>query len=505
MDPPAVARPRGRRRPGRWSFGPAPTCADCQRTWPRSARFCGWCGDPLPREPHLATSHAERSQPDRAPEDLPGRGRHLWARASALDPRVVGVGVATVLLMVAAILVAVIGTRGPGLEIASPADDATDLPDRSTTRADEDARTTVCIEDGTTTSACVVPLAPHAVSRGMLATLPPDGVLVALDDEVRRLQVTSGLLTWRAHPFGGSGGGLRIRASEEAVVVSRPGEVALLEPDDGSVRWRRPLPNPAARAAPRIWLLDGDVFVLDTARVLHALDGRDGQVRWALDDVSPEVIATSAGLLINRAGVLSLWRPDAATPVWSRDAASLAPLRLADERPVTTPVRLLFGRDLLVPETGETLEVPGPGPTTTRVLEDVTLVFHWPGQDVLELTGLGPGGQVRWQRTDLTLPCCLASGAQASGARIVLGPITGPFELLDQHTGDTLGTFHRPGATLEGVAGDIVVWREYERVIGTDLATGEEVLYGWGTVRALEPLLVSGPEGLIHILPNTGR
>jgi hypothetical protein len=505
MDPPAVARPRGRRRPRRWSFGPAPTCADCRTTWPHSARFCGRCGEVLSREPHLTTSRTDPSQRDPRREGISGRRRRLWARASALGPRGVGVGAATVALTGATLLVVIVGTRGPHLETASPADDTTELPDPATPRAHEEARTTVCLEDGATTPACVVPLAPHPVSRGMLATLPPDGVLLALDDEVRRFEVTSGLLMWRTRPFGDNGGGLRVRAAEDAVVVSRPGEVALLEAEDGSVRWLRPLPNPAARAAPRIWMLDGDVFVLDTARVLHALDGQDGQVRWSLDDVSPEVIATSSGLLVNRAGVLGLWRPDTAAAVWSRDSASLAPLRFADEQPVTTPVRLLFGPDLLVPETGETVELRGAGPTTTRVLHDVTLVLHWTDQDLVELTGLGPGGQVRWQRTGLALPCCLASGAPASGARLVLGPVTGPFELLDQHTGDTLGSFHRPGATLEGVAGDLVVWREYERLIGTDLATGEEVLRAWGTVRALEPLLLSGPEGLIHILPDPDR
>lgn len=490
MDPRAGLRPPGAirvarrrrshpagQRPGRRRFAPGPTCVACARPWPRSARFCGWCGDPLPRG-HLAVSRQRHP------------GRWVAARAGAL--------VAAGLLGTAAALVAlVIGSGGPAVEVGAVPEASIQLP-QAPVRSDTTRSATVCSAGAREPDACVVPLMPDHLSRGMITPLPPDALLVALGGELRRFEVASGRLTWRVRPFEAAGG-LRVRADGDAVLVSRPGEVALVDAEDGTLRWTRSLPTPPARAAPRAWNLDGDVLVLDTARVLRALDGRDGRVLWSIDDVSPEVAATTHGLLATRAGELGLWHPATPTPAWARGDLTLLPLRLPDGRPASAPIRLLVGRDLLVPESGERIEVHTPWPSTIRVLDDVTLFLHWPGPDRLELTALGAGGQRLWQRDDVALACCVATGADASGARIVLGNSGGPYEVLDRDTGARTAIVDRPGATLEGIAGELVIWREGERLIGTDLATGEEVVRTSGIVRALDPLLVSGPEGLIHI------
>lgn len=389
----------------------------------------------------------------------------------------------------------------PRMETAPTAGDRVSVPDPPAPDPDVAMEAwTTCAATRAAAVRCFLPLLSHRVAHSDMSPLPPDGVVVVVGGELRRFEVTTGQLVWRTTPFE-VGATLRIRTGPNEVVASRPGEVALLDADGGTIRWRRSLANSGAHVAPRIWLLDGDVFVLDTARVLHALDGDDGSVRWSIDDVAPEVVATTAGLLLSRTGELGLWTPDDARPVWTLPNAATTPLRLPGGQPATSPVRLLAERQLLIPATGETIDVRDQAPTTVRVLGEVTLVLQWPDPDVLTLTGLGPGGEVLWEREGIEVPCCLATAAEASHGRVVVGPTSGPLELLDQTTGETITHLSRPDATLDGVAGDVALWRLGEELIGAHLHTDRELFRTSGSVRSLEPLLIAAPEGLIHVDP----
>gem|GEM_PF-4798320 len=523
MDARIAWRRRVRSRPRRPGTRRVPRCTACARRWPTTARYCGWCGDVLDVSA-VADSGAGPAGDADTVRDEPCAGRHPARPGGGAGGRadLLAVAAATLLVVAAATTPFV---RSPGPSSAEEGQDVAD--DRvavGSSQADSTGSdpppTTTCEQPEHRGGGCIVPLVAHRVSHGTLSTLPPDAAVIATTGEVRLFDVGSGRLEWRTAPFDGDGE-LRIRAAPEGVVVSRPGEVALLDADTGDLRWRQVLPSSAARVAPRTWLVEGDVLVLDTGRTLHALDGRDGTVRWAIDDVSPDVITTADGLLLSRASELGLWRPDAPSPVWSRAKTEAGPLRLAGQRPAGTPVRMLLGQQLLVPQTGEILDLnrsdlnrsdldrsdlDSPDlhddvPATGRALGDITLVLRWPEPDVFELVGLGPGGAVLWERDDLEVACCLASSPEASHDRLVIGAPSGPYQLLHRSTGATLARLERPQATLEGVAGDLVLWREGEQLIVTDLTTGDEVARSSGSVRSLEPLLVAGPEGLIHLAP----
>ena len=513
MDARIAWRRRVRSRSRRPGTHRAPRCTECAKRWPATARYCGWCGDVLDASTVAASGAGPGGDTDTVRGE-PRAGRHPARPGGRAGGRADLLAVAVVTLLVVAAATTPFARSLDPSSAEERQDVADDRVAVASSQADsvrsDPASTTTCEQPEHHDGGCIVPLVAHRVSHGTLGTLPPDAAVIAATGEVRRFEVGSGRLQWRTAPFDRDGE-LRIRASPEGVVVSRPGEVALLDADTGELRWRQALPSSAARVAPRTWLVDGDVLVLDTGRTLHALDGQDGKVRWAIDDVSPDVITTADGLLLSRAGDLGLWRPDAATPVWSLAKSEAGPLRLSGQRPAGTPVRMLLGQQLLVPQTGEildlntldlnTLDLHDDVHATGLALGDITLVLRWPEPQVFELAGLGPGGAVLWVRDDLEVACCLASSPEASHDRLVIGSPSGPYQLLHRSTGATLARLERPEATLEAVAGDLVLWREGEQLIVTDLTTGDEVARSSGSVRSLEPLLVAGPEGLIHLTP----
>jgi outer membrane protein assembly factor BamB len=478
-----AVRHRDRPRSRRWRAVRQLTCVTCSCHWASTARFCGRCGARLDRGPLPVRTEQHRHR----------RGRTLTATA-------VSAGV----LVIAAIAVAFADPRALiADDLTAGTEDLVRLPRTGPAQPLADPTPATTCEGATRGGdPCAVRIVDQRVSRGALSELPPDAVVVEVGGELRRLEVPSGRLLWRTVPFAGDGD-LRIRAGAVGVVVTRPGEVAFLDADSGAVRWVTELPISGARVAARTWLVEGDVFVLDTSRTLRVLDGATGEVRWSVGDVSPEVVSTREGLLVSRHGDLGLWRTDDPLPVWTLPNTLTAPLRLPGERPTSSPVRLLAGRELLVPSTGRLLDVGQGAPTAVRVLGDITLVLRWPQPDSLELTGLGAGAEVLWQRDDLDVPCCLATVVDASHGRAAVGSTSGALHLLDRRTGTVSAWLERPDAMLEGVAGDLVLWRETDHLVGTDLGSGEVVLRTSGTIRSLEPLLVANADGLIHLAPST--
>lgn len=338
-------------------------------------------------------------------------------------------------------------------------------------------------------------------SRGALSTLPPTTAFLADRGEVHRYDLPDDEPTWTTVPFHGPQD-IRVRAHEDGLVVARSGEVAVLEPDTGTVRWRSELPGGSARIPPRAWLIAGDVFVLDTSRRLTVLAGTTGELLWTVDRVSPEAVPTVEGVLVSREGTLGLWQAGSEQPVWTRPETVPIPHNLLGDRPAASPVRMLVGRSLLVPQTGEVLDVRDGAPTTVRVHGDITMVLRWVEEDRVELSALGPGGEVLWEREDLPVACCGARTLEASDGRIAVGPTQGPHLVLDRTDGTLLWELHRPNAWLEAVAGDIAVWREDAGLVGTDITSGREAFRGDGTIRSLEPLMVAGPGGLVHVTPG---
>jgi hypothetical protein len=138
-----------------------------------------------------------------------------------------------------------------------------------------------------------------------------------------------------------------------------------------------------------------------------------------------------------------------------------------------------------------------------RMLGELTLVLRWPGNGPdLELTAIDSTGEVAWQQTDLPVACCLAESVFAAGGQIAIGSSRGTSALLDREDGSITGWLERDGATLAGVAGDLVIWRDDQGIVGTDRSSGREAFRGAGRIVSLDPLLLAGPTGLVHVTPG---
>lgn len=463
--------------PGSGSARPARTrrCDDCARDWPHPARFCGRCGAAL------AAGTARRSRN---------------------GSRILLFVVLALLLAGLWLAASQLGELEPG---ATPRPDAAGAVELAVPAPRPTApaigRSATCARASRDRGPCGPTLHDGPLGRAALRTAAPATAVLTVGGEVQRFDLPSREPTWRTVPFDGDAD-LRLRADADAVAVGRPGEVALLDPHDGHVRWRAEVGTGVAPRLPRFWLVDGHVFVLTPSRTVSVLDADTGAVRWSIEDVAPEVVPTTGGLLLHRDGVLGLWTARGPDPVWSLPGVVPVPYPDPDAPPASAPVRLMVGRQLVLPATGETLDVRDGAPSIVRVLGDLTVVLRWPGRGQLEVLALDRDGEVVWTRDDLDLRCCLAAVVDASGDRLVLGPRTGPLVLLDRGDGGTLTELSRPGATLEGVAGDHAIWREPDGLVGVDLTSGADVFHATGHVRALEPLLISGPDGLVHVTPR---
>jgi len=463
-------------------------CEPCGHDWPSHARFCGRCGRCL---------NAGRSQGQRAADADGGESADGTTRARRL----------LLLLALAATVVGAVLAAGQLGDPVAEAPVPTQVTGAVQVEPPPDPTEAVlgfqetCERSTRDRGGCGPRLLDDRPTRGALSTLPPATAFLADRGELHRFDLPDDVPTWTTVPFHGPDD-VRVRAHEDGLVVTRAGGVALLDSDTGMIRWREELPGGSARIPPRAWLIAGDVFVLDTARRLSAFAGATGELLWTIDQVSPEAVPTVDGILVSRDGTLGLWQAGSTEPTWTRPETVPIPHNLLGDRPAASPVRMLVGRSLLVPQTGEILDVRDGAPTTVRVHGDVTMVLRWPALDVLELSALGPGGEVLWERDDLPVACCVARTLEASDGRIAIGPTQGPHVVLDRTDGTLLWELHRPSAWLEGLAGDLAIWREDAGLVGTDLRSGREAFRGDGTIRSLEPLLIAGPGGLVHITPG---
>lgn len=349
------------------------------------------------------------------------------------------------------------------------------------------------------------PCGPTLTPAGGRATATPlhsSAVLLMVDGELRRVDLPDADVAWRTTVFE-SAGDVGVHASDGGVVVTHDREVARIDARTGEVRWISNVGTTGPRVAPRAWVVDDGVLTLDASGTLTALDGATGAMRWSSTGMSPEAVITPHGLLATQRGTLGLWHPQDDEPRWSRSGASLASLRLPGGVEAASPVRLLATRELVDVADGRTVPIPTGGPSAVRMIGELTLVLRWPGNGPdLELTAIGPSGEVAWQQTDLPVACCLAESVFTAGGQIAVGSSSGTSVLLDLDDGSVAGWLERGGATLAGVAGDLVVWRDEAGIVGTDLASGREAFRGSGRIVSLDPLLLAGPTGLVHVTPG---
>ncbi len=346
------------------------------------------------------------------------------------------------------------------------------------------------------------PTLTQSSARATATPLHSSAVLLIVDGELRRVDLPAGDVAWRTTVFDPAGD-VRIHASGADVLATHNREVARLDARTGDVLWRSDVGATGPRVAPRAWVVDDDVLTLDAAGTLTALDGDTGALRWSSTGMSTEAVITPHGLLVTQRGTLGLWHPQQTVPRWSRSGASLATLRLPSGVRAASPVRLLATRELVDVADGRTVPIPHGGPSAVRMLGELTLVLRWPGNGPdLELTAIGPTGDVAWQQDDLPVACCLAESVFAAGGEIAVGSSSGTSVLLDRADGTIIGWLERDGSTLAGVAGELVLWRDDHGIVGTDRASGREAFRASGRIVSTDPLLLAGATGLVHVTPG---
>lgn len=358
-----------------------------------------------------------------------------------------------------------------------------------------------CLRSGRGGGPCG-PTLTRSSARATATPLRPSAVLLIVDGELSRVDLPDADVAWRTTPFEDAGD-VRVHASGDDVIVTHNREVARIDAGSGDVRWVSDVGTTGPRVAPRAWVVDDDVLTLDAAGTLTALDGTTGEARWSSTGMSTETAITPHGLLVTQRGTLGLWHPQDDEPRWSRSGASLATLQLPSGVRAVSPVRLLATRELVDVADGRTVPIPHGGPSAVRMIGEFTLVLRWPGNGPdLELTAIGPSGDIAWQQTDLPVACCLAESVFAAGGQIAIGSSTGTSALLDLADGSITGWLEREGATLAGVAGDLILWRDDLGIVGTDRSSGREAFRGSGRIVSLDPLLLAGPTGLVHVTPG---
>jgi hypothetical protein len=346
------------------------------------------------------------------------------------------------------------------------------------------------------------PILTQTTARATATPLDSSAVLLMVDGELSRVELPEADVAWRTTVFRPAGD-VRVHASGNDVVVTHNREVARLDARTGEVQWISDVGVTGPRVAPRAWVVDDDVLTLDAAGTLTALDGATGGIQWSSDGMSTEAVITPHGLLVTQRGRLGLWHPESEEPRWTRNGASLATLHLPSGVRAASPVRLLATRELVDVADGRTIPIPHGGPSAVRMMGELTLVLRWPGNGPdLELTAIGPGGDLAWQQSDLPVTCCLAESVFAAGRQIAVGSSAGTSVLLNVHDGSIDGWLERDGATLAGVAGDLIVWRDDLGIVGTDRSSGREAFRGAGRIVSLDPLLLAGPTGLVHVTPG---
>lgn len=484
-----------RRRPTLGRGRQRRTCHDCERSWPRSARYCGRCG----RHIHNQGGSAAGPGPARAGTAARRTGPR-WLLAAGAFTILGSVGLLTTLVPTLLTDTTTATDHGVRVPPPGPAGGVEVLVPQVPSAAGTEVQPT-CLRSSRAGGPCG-PTLTQASARATATPLHSSAVLLIVGGELSRVDLPEGDVAWRTTVFEPAGD-VRVHASDDDVVVTHNREVARIDAQTGDVRWISDVGTTGPRVAPRAWVVDDDVLTLDAAGMLSALDGATGAIRWSSAGMSTEAVITPHGLLVAQRGTLGLWHPQSDQPRWSRSGASLATLRLPSGVRAVSPVRLLATRELVDVADGRTVPIPHGGPSAVRMLGELTLVLRWPGNGPdLEITAIGPGGDVAWQQTDLPVACCLAESVFTAGSQIAIGSSTGSSVVLDRDDGSIRGWLERDGATLAGVAGDLVVWRDDLGIVGTDRASGREAFRASGRIVSLDPLLLAGPTGLVHVTPG---
>lgn len=249
----------------------ARTCGSCGRAWPSAAAFCGACGALL--DPSVA-----------ARPDTTRIGRVSSIRRRLARPAVAWAGT------VAVVVATVVAVPALTVERTPPVDGAIDVPE-----GDELQAAPAAVPPSPRAPApevtCEVDAAPVPCVRWSRELLPPedlqrgwsawstvvgDRVLVSSPRGLEMIDPVDGTRRWRV-PVDDLPE--LVDADDDVAVVGMGGEMTVLDLEEGTPRW-------ASRARPITWgdVLVEDVVVLaDTPAVLVGHDRADGRPRWRWD------------------------------------------------------------------------------------------------------------------------------------------------------------------------------------------------------------------------------
>lgn len=442
-------------------------CSSCSTSWVASARFCTRCGAPRPLEvrPHL--------------DAAPG-----WRVA-----RVLAGSLAVGVVLVAPLVAWQAGAPPPRGVTSGATQDAdgrsvVELPVDSGSVATADDHEDCRWLDGRDWG-CRPPALGDVAARGADGGGPPSGAVV--------IAVVEG---------GGHGRPAPAAAPADAVLLALDADsMTRLDPRTGAPLWSARLSAPE-QALSRVWVLDGDLLVLDAAGRLSAVRGSEGRVSWTRAGFRDDALMTSFGLVVGRGTALGAWHPSGPEPLWLHDdpAAEAGGL---PARSVVGSVINPYGRDplsaaSLVLPPGLVIDVRADVDDLSRVLVTWSVTG-----DGMHVYARGRDGEVIWQRSGLDLSCCDVALVPAGPGRIAVTSRNGEAALLAAADGRELARLERPGARLGAVLGDLALWRSAGSVIGVDVGSQEQVFEVPGEIVSYEPLLVAGPEEVRRISVDT--
>lgn len=412
---------------------------------------------------------------------------------------------ARVVAPILAIAAALVVTWQPSTSGEDPAASAATTPDSVVPPAAGEVVlpaapvTATCAPVDESSGCRVVPVAASGVGAG-----PPvvgEGLLLLVEGaEVRGVELATGHERWSVDPFDG----VLVRsitAEQGLLLVAAPGRLARLDPATGSTAWERAFPT-GSTTPPRAWAFAAGILVLDGAGTLLSLDPSDGAMRWVREDVQLEVQRTSEGLMVRTGTQLGLWSPASPMPRWLRADT----VGHALELPPGSILGLLSDPGRIDVETGDRiLRTPGSAVLAGHLPPGVDRVeLRWvPAGDRATATATDRAGVPLWTSEPLDLSCCSLAGVPAGELRLALAAPDGLGVLLDAASGTLLAVTAHPGAQLVGVVADRAVWRTEQGIVVLRLGDGEVLLESGGQLRSLDPLVLEGAGGLVHVLWET--
>ena len=287
-----------------------------------------------------------------------------------------------------------------------------------------------------------------------VSLLGDTSVVVVLGGRMERRELPGGQIAWRTQVFDQAlptttwyDDGFLVAANREAVVR--------LEPAAGSIVWRAEPAHPAA-GPPQLWLGSAGLLALYSPARLTLHDLEDGSVRWSRAAQDPSM----------------------------EGVGPVEPERRDDRERTIRPPMEPGGVDVpgqLPPELGSVRLLPGDRD------EEVVVVAHdrhggrvW----VSGTTRLDPGTQ---------------RAVQGGPGRLVIAAEQRSGLVLDASTGELLADLRSPEGVLRGVVADVALWRVDGILVGRRWSDGADVLQATGDVVSIDPLIVNGPTGVVHV------